>query len=250
MVHAILNLNHAAAIIDGVGHAVKRRTGALHGDFRPKRHRRRRGAGVLARIELVSERVKKTALHRVRRRIIRRKQRLYGVRCRAARLRAGIVRYCVLRRYIVQRIDRRTVQVHTKMQVTAGRVASCTNGRDFLTGGDFCALGNIQFRTMSVETHQTAAMVNTDVVTITSVQAGYRYSTRSKRKNRSTRSRSKVYTVMKLDSAVNWVYAVSVTARNARVGRTRPNIFTHVLPSLTRQLEHSAGINPPTVTAA
>ena len=50
VVHAILNLNHAAAIIDGVGHAVKRRTGALHGDFRPERYRRRRSTSMLGRV--------------------------------------------------------------------------------------------------------------------------------------------------------------------------------------------------------
>ena len=140
MVHAVFNLNHAAAVIDGVGHAVKRCTCTLHGDFRPERYRRRCSTGVLARVKFVTECVKEAALHGVIRRIIGGKERLYGIRCRAARLRAGIVRYCVLRRYIVQRIDRRTIQVHTKMQVTAGRVASCTDGGNLLTCGNFRAL--------------------------------------------------------------------------------------------------------------
>ena len=205
---------------------------------------------MLARVKFVSQCIKKTALHGVIRRIVCREQCLYSVRCRAARLRAGIVRYCVLRRYIVQRIDRRTVEVHTKMQVTAGRVASCTNGRDFLTCGNFRALGNIQFRTMSVETHQTAAVVDANVVTIPSVLAGYRYSTGTKRKDWYTACRRKVNAVVEFDRAGNRMYTITVAARNARVGRTRPNIFTHVLPSLTRQLEHGSGINPPTVRAA
>lgn len=34
------------------------------------------------------------------------------------------------------------------------------------------------------------------------------------------------------------------------IGAAMANIFTHVLPSLTRQLEHGSGINPPTVRAA
>ena len=120
MVHAILNLNHAATIIDGVGHAVKRRTGALHGDFRPERYRRRRSTGMLARVKSVSQCVKKPALHGIIRRIVCREQRLYSVRCRAARLRAGILGKRITRGNVIQRVDGRAVLVHTEMQVTAG----------------------------------------------------------------------------------------------------------------------------------
>ena len=137
------------------------------------------------------------------------------------------------------------------MQVTAGRAAGCTNGRDFLTGGDFCALGNVYFRAMPVETYLTVAVVDFHLVTVAaSSPARNSYSARSKSENRHARCRCQVNTIMKLDSAVNWVYAVTIAARHTRVGRTRPNIFTHVLPSLTRQLEHGSGINPPTVRAA
>ena len=249
MVHAILNLNHAAAIIDGVGHAVKCSTSTLHGDFRPERHRRRCSAGVLAWIQFVAERIEKTALHCICGRIIRREQCFYGICCRTARLRAGIFGKRITRGNIVQRIDGRAVLVHTEMQVTASRAASCTNGRDFLTGGDFCALLGVERRGVPVKTHQTAAVVDADVVAVATVPAGLRDRAGTKREDWCAACRCQVYAVMEF-LAVERAGTVTVAARNARVGWTRPNIFTHVLPSLTRQLEHGAGIDPPAVRAA
>ena len=50
VVHAILNLNHAAAVIDGVGHAVKRCTCTLHGNLSTKRYAWRCSTGMLGRV--------------------------------------------------------------------------------------------------------------------------------------------------------------------------------------------------------
>ena len=102
---------------------------------------------------------------------------------------------------------------------------------------------------MPVKAHQTAAVVDTDVVAVTAVPAGLRDRAGAERKNRSTRSRSKVNAVVEF-LAVERAGTVAVAARNARVGWTRPNIFTHAIPSLTRQLEHGAWVDPPTVAAA
>ena len=50
MVHAVFNLNHAAAVIDGVGHAVKRCPCALHCNLSTKRYAWRRSTGMLGRV--------------------------------------------------------------------------------------------------------------------------------------------------------------------------------------------------------
>ena len=47
MVHAIFNLNHTAAVVDGVRHAIKCGAGALYGDFRSEGYARRCSASVL-----------------------------------------------------------------------------------------------------------------------------------------------------------------------------------------------------------
>ena len=120
VVHAIFDLNHAAAVIDGIGHAVKRCTCALHCNLSTKRYAWRCSTGVLARVKFVSQCVKKPALHGVIRGIIGGKERPNRICSSARRFRAGILGERVTRGNVVQRIDGRAVLVHTEMQVAAG----------------------------------------------------------------------------------------------------------------------------------
>ena len=106
------------------------------------------------------------------------------------------------------------------MQVTACRAASCTDGGNLLPGGDFRTLLDIECRGMPVEAHQTAAVVDTDVVAVATVPAGLRDRSGRKRQNRRAACRRKVYTVVEL-LAVERTGTVAVATRNTRVGRTR-----------------------------
>ena len=229
MIHAIFNLNHAATVIDGVGHAVKRCTCTLHCNLSTKRYAWRCSTGVLAWVKFVTECVKKTALHSVIRRIIGGKECLNRICSSTRRFRAGILGERIAGRNVVQRIDGRAVLVHTEMQVTACRAASCTDGGNLLPGGDFRTLLDIECRGMPVEAHQTAAVVDADIVAVPAVPTGFRDRTGTKCKDWYTACRSEVNAVVEL-LAVERAGAVTVAARNARVGRTRPNIFTHATP--------------------
>ena len=50
VVHAVFDLNHAATVIDGVGHAVKRCTCTLHCNLSTKRYAWRCSTGMLGRV--------------------------------------------------------------------------------------------------------------------------------------------------------------------------------------------------------
>ena len=92
MVHAVLDLDRAASVVDRVGRAVKTCAGVTDGNFRTERHRWRCGAGVLAWVEPVALRVQISALQRIVSRIVGGKQRLDNGAARAAVTAAGQVR--------------------------------------------------------------------------------------------------------------------------------------------------------------
>ena len=65
MVHAVLNLDRAAAVVDRVGRAVKACAGVAHRNLGAERHARRCSAGFLRRVEPVALCIQKTALQRI-----------------------------------------------------------------------------------------------------------------------------------------------------------------------------------------
>ena len=92
MVHAVHDLDRAAAVVDRVGRAVEACARVAHRDFGAKRHRRRCGAGFLAWVEPVALCIQITALQRIVGGIVSRKQCLDDRAARAAVTAAGQIR--------------------------------------------------------------------------------------------------------------------------------------------------------------